>query len=290
MNSEKTVLITGCSSGIGYCVAHGLKQRGYRVLATTRQPQDVERLQSEGLESLPLDLSQTQSIREAVEEIEARTGRRVYALFNNGAYAQPGAVEDLKREVLREQFETNLFGTHELTCRLLPWMREQGEGRIIQNSSVLGFVALAYRGAYIATKYALEGLSDTLRLELRDTGIYVSLIEPGPIVSRFRENALRAYRANIDSEASVHCETYQAVEQRLLAEGPTAPFTLPPEAVLKRVIHALESPKPRARYYVTTPTYLFGVLKRLLPGAAMDAILDRVGSGERKKALTDSVE
>jgi len=290
MNSEKTVLITGCSSGIGYCVARGLKQRGYRVLATARQAKDVERLQSEGMESLALDLSQSSSIQEAIGEIEARTGRRVYGLFNNGAYAQPGAVEGLQRDVLREQFETNLFGTHELICHLLPWMREQSEGRIIQNSSILGFIAMAYRGAYIASKYALEGLTDTLRLELRDTGIFVSLIEPGPIVSRFRANALRAYRDNIDSENSVHREAYNAVEQRLVKEGPTAPFTLPPEAVLERVVHALESPKPRARYYVTKPTYLFGVLKRLLPDVVMDAILDRVGSGERKRAMANSVE
>lgn len=287
MNSARTVVITGCSSGIGHCVAHGLKARGYRVLATARQEQDIERLREEGLESLPLDLSQSDSIQRAVNAIEEKTARRVYALFNNGAYAQPGAVEDLKREVLREQFETNLFGTHELTCRLLPWMRERGEGRIIQNSSILGFIAMAYRGAYISTKYALEGLSDTLRLELRDSGIYVSLIEPGPIVSRFRANALRAYRDNIDSEASVHREAYRAVEQRLVKEGPTAPFTLPPEAVLKRVIQALENPRPKARYYVTTPTHLFGALKRLLPDGVMDAVLSRVGSGERKRAMSE---
>ncbi|GAB4356353.1 MAG: SDR family oxidoreductase [Gammaproteobacteria bacterium] len=288
MQNERSVLITGCSSGIGYCVAHGLKGRGYRVFATARKPEDVERLCSEGLESLPLDLSRSESIRGAVEEIGERTGCRLYALFNNGAYAQPGAVEDLRRDVLRQQFETNLFGTHELTSLVLPWMRARGEGRIVQNSSILGFIAMAYRGAYNSAKYALEGLSDTLRLELRGSGIYVSLIEPGPIESRFRANALRAFRENIDREASVHRDLYHAVEARLSAEGPVAPFTLPPEAVLKRVVHALESPRPRARYSVTTLTYLFRFLKRILPDRMLDAVLDRAGSGERKRALSQA--
>ncbi len=271
--SSRPILITGCSSGIGYCVAHALKNRGYSVFATVRQPKDVARLQQEGLESFVLDLSDSQSIFEAVQTVLDQTDGRLYGLFNNGAYGQPGAVEDLSVEALRQQFESNFFGTHELTRQVISVMRRQGEGRIIQNSSVLGLVALPYRGAYNATKFALEGLSDTLRLELAGTGIFVSLIEPGPIVSQFRANAYKMFKQHIDAEQSVHYKTYAKMEQRLLAKEVVAPFTLPPEAVLKRVIHALESRHPQLRYYVTFPTYLLASLKRFLPHRAMDWVL-----------------
>ena len=275
--SEKTILITGCSSGIGLCVARNLQQRGYRVFATARKIADVETLNTEGLESLLLDLDDPHSITAAVEEILTRTNGRLDALFNNGAYGQPGAVEDLSRDVLRAQFETNLFGWHQLTNLVLPVMRGQGHGRIIQHSSVLGFVALRYRGAYNASKYALEGLADTLRLELAGTNIHVSLIDTGPVSSRFRENAYAAYQRNIDPANSPHREHYLQMEQRLTTKGPVVPFTLPPEAVLKKVILALESRRPKARYYVTFPTYLFAFLKRILTDRAMDRILNRVG-------------
>jgi len=276
MTDNRSILITGCSSGIGYCVARGLAARGYRVFATTRKAADAERLRAEGLESLHLDLSDSGSIAAAVDEVLSRTGGRLDALFNNGAYGQPGAVEDLTREVLRVQFETNLFGWHELTNRVLPVMRRQGYGRILHNSSVLGFVALPFRGAYNASKYALEGLADTLRLELRGTGIHVALIEPGPITSRFRANAFTAYQRHINPETSVHRDRYRQMEQRLTTDGPVVPFTLPPEAVLKKVIQALESRRPRARYYVTFPTYLFAFLKRVLTQRALDRVLARV--------------
>jgi NAD(P)-dependent dehydrogenase (short-subunit alcohol dehydrogenase family) len=272
---DKAVLITGCSSGIGLCVAQGLRDRGYRVFATARKAEDVATLNAQGFESLRLDLDDSESIHHAVEEILRRTNGKLYALFNNGAYGQPGAVEDLSRDTLRRQFETNLFGWHELTNLVLPVLRAQGEGRIIQDSSILGFIALPFRGAYIATKYALEGLSDTLRLELAGSNIYVSLIEPGPIRSKFRQNAMLAYRAHIDPQHSVHRERYLAMENRLGKEGDGMPFTLPPEAVLKRVIHALESRRPKPRYYVTFPTYLFGALKRLLSFRALDRVLLR---------------
>ena len=280
--SRKTILITGCSSGIGWCVAHGLKARGWRVFATARQPADVARLQAEGLESLPLDLRDSTSIQTVVAAVLERTEGRLDALLNNGAYGQPGAVEDLSREALREQFETNLFGTQELTNQVIPLMRRQGGGRILYVSSVLGLVAFPYRGAYVASKFALEGLADTLRLELVGTGIHVCLIEPGPILSRFRENAHTVYRRHIGAETSPHREKYAAMEARLLKEGPAAPFTLPPGAVLKRVIHALESSKPRARYPVTVPTYLFAVLRRLLPTRVLDMVLRRAGGEGRR--------
>ncbi|MCW8974837.1 MAG: SDR family oxidoreductase [Sedimenticola sp.] len=273
---EKSVLITGCSSGIGLSVAIGLKQRGYQVITSARKQADVERLIASGFHSVQLDLDDSDSIQQAVAEALSITSGKLYGLFNNGAYGQPGAVEDLSRQTLQAQFETNLFGWHELTCKIIPIMRQQGEGRIIQNSSVLGFAALAYRGAYNASKFALEGLTDTMRAELKGSGIQVSLIEPGPIESRFRANAYAMWKQNISPMGSFHRDAYQAMEERLTKAGPAVPFTLPPEAVLKRVIHALESPRPKIRYYVTFPTYLFGTLKRILPYRAMDWILSRV--------------
>lgn len=280
--NDRVILITGCSSGIGHCVAHGLQARGWRVFATARQPADVARLRAEGLESLPLDLCDTMSIQAAVAEVLAQTGGRLDALFNNAGYGQPGAVEDVSRAALREQLETNVLGAHELTNRIIPVMRRQGHGRIIYNSSVLGLVAFPYRGAYVASKFALEGLADTLRLELTGTGIQVCLIEPGPILSRFRDNAHAAYQRHIHAESSPHREQYAAMEARLRKKGPAAPFTLPPEAVLKRVIHALESLRPRARYPVTVPTSLFSALRRLLPTRMLDVILRRAGGEGRR--------
>ncbi len=280
--TSRKVFITGCSSGIGYCVAHGLRRRGYAVIASARQAEDVRRLRAEGLDCIQLDLDHEASIAQAVAELASRSGERLYGLFNNAGFGQPGAVEDLRRDVLRAQFETNVFGTMELTRRLLPWMRATGEGRIIQNSSVLGFVSLAYRGAYNASKYALEGLYDTLRLELSGTNIYPVLIEPGPISSRFRANAQAAFRRNIDRDKSVHRDAYLATEKRLTRAGPSAPFTLPPEAVLAKVIKALESHKPRPRYYVTFPTYLFGTLKRVLSTRSLDRLLLSISRNEQK--------
>jgi NAD(P)-dependent dehydrogenase (short-subunit alcohol dehydrogenase family) len=277
-NQQKAVLITGCSSGIGYCVANGLKQRGYRVIASARRDESVEQLKNEGFECLQLDLSDSQSIQQAFQNILQLTDGKLYALFNNGAFGLPGAVEDLTRDNLRLQFETNVFGWLELTNLVIPVMRKQGFGRIIQNSSVLGFVAMPFRGAYNASKYAIEGLSDTLRLELKDTDIHVSLIEPGPIISQFRANAVKALQQHIDIENSVHRDKYIGVLERLNKQGPAAPFTLPPEAVLKRVIAILESKTPKPRYYVTFPTYLFAFLKRLLGHRQLDYLLARAGN------------
>jgi len=281
-SSKRNVLITGCSSGIGHCVAHGLQRRGYRVIASARKTADVERLRREGLTCIRLDLDDPASIDQAIDEVAELTGNSLFALFNNAGFGQPGAVEDLSRAVIRAQFETNVFGTLELTNRLIPWMRQAGEGRIIQNSSVLGMVSLAYRGAYNASKYALEGLYDTLRLELAGTGIHAILIEPGPIRSRFRANALDAWRRNIDIDNSAHREQYLATERRLVRQGPAAPFTLEADAVLEKVILALESRTPHPRYYVTFPTWLFGTLKRVLSSRALDRVLLQVSRGEQK--------
>lgn len=278
----RNILITGCSSGIGHCVASGLAKRGYRVFTSARKAEDVRALEAGGLESVQLDLADSVSIHRAMDEVLDRGGGQLYALFNNGAFGQPGAVEDLRREVLREQFEANLFGTVELTNRVIPVMRTQGYGRIIMNSSVLGLVALPYRGAYTASKYALEGIADTLRLELCGSGIHVSLIEPGPIESRFRANSFEVYKRNIDVEHSAHREKYLAMERRLLKQGAAVPFTLPPDAVLGKVIHALESRYPKIRYYMTVPTYLFATLKRILPDGWMDRLLAGVGGDGSK--------
>lgn len=279
----RSILITGCSSGIGHTVAHGLRERGWRVFATARKAGDVERLRSEGLEAERLDLADPASIEASLNAVLHKTGGTLDALFNNGAYGQPGAVEDLTRTVLRTQLETNLFGWLDLTNRVIPVMRRQGHGRIVNNSSVLGLVALPFRGAYNTSKFALEGLSDTLRLELHGSGIHVSLIEPGPIASRFRANAHQAFLANIDREHSAFHEQYRGAERRL-ARPDTGddPFTLGPEAVLERVIHALESPRPKPRYYVTFPTWLFAALRRLLPTRALDWVLLRVSRGENR--------
>jgi short-subunit dehydrogenase len=276
MNDNKTILITGCSTGIGYTTATQLKLRGHRVITSARKQEDVDRLIQEGFESVRLDLANSQSIQEAIDQTIVMTDGKLDALFNNGAFGQPGAVEDLSREVLREQFETNLFGTHELTNRVIPLMRQQNSGRIIYNSSVLGLVAMTYRGAYNASKFALEGLVDTLRLELHGTGIHLSIIEPGPILSDFRKNAFILYKKNIDISKSFHKKTYLKMEARLQKEGPAVPFTLPAEAVSEKVVHALESNRPKLRYYVTFPTYLFAFLKRVLPISWLDALLRKV--------------
>ena len=279
-----SILITGCSSGIGLCVAQGLQARGYQVFATARRKEDVSRLNDLGLNALQLDLQDSLSISNAVKNILQQTGGKLDALFNNGAYGLAGAVEDLSRDALRDQFETNVFGWMELTNLVLPVMHAQGHGRIIQNSSVLGFAAMPYRGAYNASKFAIEGFTDTLRqeLQLSASNIHISLIEPGPIISDFRKNALAACMRFIDIDNSRHKAQYQGMIARLKKEGPAAPFTLPPEAVLKRVIHALESNKPKIRYYVTTPTYVFGFLKRILSFKMMDKILIAASGGGKR--------
>lgn len=276
MNSSKTILITGCSTGIGYTTAVELKKRGHTVIASARKQEDVFRLQQEGFTAIQLDLADSDSIQQAVNSAIKLSDGKIDALFNNGAFGQPGAVEDLSRDVLRFQFETNLFGTHELTNLIIPLMRKQGHGRVIYNSSVLGLVAMRYRGAYNASKFALEGLADTLRLELYGTDIHISLIEPGPILTEFRKNSLALYKKNIDATHSYHKEIYQTMEARLQKEGAAVTFTLPASTVTKKVIHALEARRPKVRYYVTFPTYLFGFLKRILPLPWLDALLRKV--------------
>lgn len=270
----RSILITGCSSGIGLDAARGLKARGWRVFATCRQEVDCERLRAEGLESFRLDYADEASIAEAVAEVVARTGGTLDALYNNGAFACPGAVEDLPRGALREIFETNLFGYHDLTRRVIPIMRAQGHGRIVNCSSVLGLVGASWRGAYVATKFAMEGLSDVLRIEMRGTGIEIMLIEPGPIATKIRANAIPHFEKWVDWQASARAEQYKTLRGRLYGvKTKKDAFELGPEAVTAKLVHALEAKRPRARYYVTTPTYLMGFLRRVLPTRALDWLI-----------------
>jgi NAD(P)-dependent dehydrogenase (short-subunit alcohol dehydrogenase family) len=251
-----------------------MRARGWRVFATARTEDDLAKLTADGLEAIYLDYTEPGSIAACVEEVSRRTGGTLDALFNNGAYGQPGAVEDLTRDVLRAQFETNVFGWHELTRLCLPLMRANGGGRIVNNSSVLGLTAMKWRGAYNASKFAIEALSDTLRLELLGTPIKVVLIEPGPIASRFNEHALAAFEANIDAANSPYRAAYERQRARL-GRGGTKLFKLGPEAVLAKLVHALESPAPRRRYYVTIPTYIMAWSRRLLPPGLLDRVLDK---------------
>ena len=269
----KSVLITGCSSGIGLCIAKGLKEKGYRVFASARSIDDVKNLQNLGFESLLLDLSSSESINTAVFKLYEMT-ETLYALINNGAYGQAGALEDISRHALEKQFQSNVFGWHELTNLVLPRMRDLNVGRIIYISSVLGFVAMPFRGPYVASKFAIEGLIATLRLELSDTNIKFSSIQPGPIESKFRKNAYLAFKQNVDISSSHYQDQYKIMIKRLQS-GKNVKFTLPPEAVLKSAIHALESSNPKNYYRVTFPTKFFAFLGNILPSKWMDYILNQ---------------
>ena len=275
--TRKSILITGCSSGIGYDAAHHLHKRGWRVFATCRKQADCDRLIGEGLESFVLDQSDTASMTAALAQVLERTGGTLDALFNNAAFGTPGAVEDLPTDALRDIFETNLFGYHELTRQVIPVMRAQGHGRILNNSSVLGFAAMKWRGAYNCTKFAMEGLSDTLRLEMKGTGIEVVLIEPGPVTSMIRQNSIPHFERWIDWKNSARRDEYEgSLIKRLYEDRGPDPFELPADAVSHKVWRALTDEHPKARYMITTPTYVMAVLKRILPGRAMDWVLGKI--------------
>jgi len=275
--SLPAIIVTGCSSGIGAHCARALKADGWRVFATVRREEDRAGLEADGIETLLMDYTKPETIAALVETVLVRTGGRLDALFNNGAYGQAGAVEDLPVEALREQFETNVFGWHDLTRRVIPVMRRQGYGRIVQCSSILGIVPYRWRGAYNASKFALEGLSLTLRMELAGSGIHVSLIEPGPIASRFTANALTHIERVIDLENSVHAEEYRRQLRRLRGESKPARGKLGPEAVYAVLRHALTAKSPRPHYVVTTPARQGALLKKLLPAALFYRIIGRLG-------------
>ncbi|SCB46492.1 SDR family oxidoreductase [Rhizobium multihospitium] len=276
MTEQRTILVTGCSSGIGAYCARALKADGWRVFATVRKPEDLVPLTADGIEALLLDYTKSETISAAVATVRERTGDRIDALFNNGAYGQPGAVEDLTTDVLREQFETNFFGWHELTRQILPLMRKQGHGRIVNCSSILGLVPYRFRGAYTASKFALEGLTITLRMELQDSGIHVSLIEPGPIATRFTANALAKINEHIDLEGSPHAVEYRRQLKRLDGSGPINKHKLGPEAVYDVLKSALNVSNPRPHYLVTTPAKQGVLLKRLLPANLFYRLMRRL--------------
>ena len=273
---ERSILITGCSTGIGLAAARTLKARGWRVLATARRPADFEKLEREhGLEVLALELKDEASIARCAEEALRRTEGRLYALYNNAAYGVIGAMEDVPASVLREQLEVNVIAASELSRRVIPAMRRNGRGRIVMCSSVLGFVSGPYRGAYSASKFALEALSDAMRIELRPAGIRVSLLEPGPIESHFLATTLSSFTSQIDQTRSPHREAYER-RMRQMQSGQKSMFKLQPEAVVAKLVHALESPRPRARYRIGIMTKGANFLRRVLPDALLDRIVARM--------------
>lgn len=277
VSRTRTIIVTGCSSGIGAYCARALKADGWRVFATVRKEADRPPLEADGIEALLMDYTDPASIAALADTVLERTGGRLDALFNNGAYGQAGAVEDLPVEALRQQFETNVFGWHDLTRRLVPAMRRQGHGRIVQCSSILGLVPYRWRGAYNASKFALEGLSLTLRMELAGSGIHVSLIEPGPIESRFTANAIAHIEKHIDLEGSVHAEEYRRQMRRLRGESGPARGKLGPDAVYDVLRHALNARAPRPHYIVTSPARKGALLKKLLPASLFYRIIGRLG-------------
>lgn len=276
MGETRSVLVTGCSSGIGLATAKLLTGLGWRVVASARQEQDVVRLCGAGLTAVTLDVADPESIGAALDEALMLTGGRLDALVNNAGIAIPGAVEDLDREHLQRQFDVNFFGTLELTNRVLPLMRRQGHGRVVMVSSILGRVAVPWRGAYNASKFALEGITDTLRLELAGSGIQVSLVNPGPVRSRFRDNSLANFDALVDTAASPYRDRYVKLRAETGSRKDDQPFTVGPEVVARKIAHALESRRPKARYYVTLPAYLLATARCLLPTRMLDSLLSKI--------------
>ncbi len=271
----RSILITGSSSGIGLDAARTLRDRGWRVFASCRQQGDCDRLTAEGFKSPRIDYADPASITSGLAEVLTATGGTLDALFNNGAYAIPGAVEDLPTDALRTIFEANFFGWHDLTRQVIPVMRAQGHGRVVQCSSVLGMVPMRWRGAYVATKYALEGLTDTMRLEMADTPLHFSLIEPGPIPTRFRTNSIPHFEKWIDWKSSARRAQYESTLLKRLYEpsGKPDPMERPPSAVTAKLIHAIEAARPKPRYFVTPITHIADGLRRLLPIRALDRVL-----------------
>jgi len=279
----KVILITGCSSGIGFDAAFALKKRGHRVIASCRKHQDVQRLSDSGMETVLLDVSDSSSIQNAFAQVLAMTEGRLDVLINNAGFGQAGALEDISRDVLRQQFETNVFGLLELSNLAIPVMRQQGSGRIINISSILGIISMPFRGAYNASKYAVEGLSDTLRLELHASGIEVVTVEPGPIESRFRDNCVDDSLRNVDMVNSYFKKQYAQMLTTYKAAKSDSIFTKKPDAVIKKLIHAIEAKKPKAKYPVTLAAHLLIFLKRILS----TKLLDKFFLFQSKKELSD---
>ncbi len=278
----RSVLVTGCSSGIGAATAAHLREAGWQVFPTARKPADLDALRAQGFEPVELDLADAASVEQAVRGLLARTDGRLGALVNNAGFCQAGALEDVDRSALRTQFEANLFGAHQLTRLLLPAFRRQGCGRIVNVSSVFGRISVPMVGSYCASKFALEALSDALRIELRNTGLWVALVEPGAIVSRFRLNAAEALDRSVDRSLSGFGDVYaREIERRRRQVKKPDWFTRPPEEVARQVRHALESPRPRRRYRVGLSAHLVEWMVRFVPQACTDPLLARRVPGRR---------
>ncbi len=272
----RSILITGCSSGIGRDAALTLSRRGWRVFATARDEDSLARLNASGVTALPMEMSDGRSVADGLSQVLEATGGTLDALYNNAAFACPGAVEDLPAGALRAVFETNVFGLHDLTTRVIPVMRAQGGGRIVQCSSVLGYVPMAWRGAYVASKFALEGLTDTLRIEMRDTPVRIITLQPGPIASRIRTNSIPHFEAWIDWRNSPRRGQYEAsLLKRLYEPSGSDRFQLPPSAATRTLLRALEARTPRAHYRVTMPSHIMAAARRILPQRALDALIAR---------------
>jgi len=268
------IVITGCSTGIGLATAKYLKERAITVYPTARNAKDVQMLKELGFEdAMILDVTKAQDISQVIATVMEKEGH-IDVWFNNAGFGQPGAIEDITTDILKEQFETNVFGLHECTRQILPIMRKQGYGKIIQHSSVLGIVSLFSRGAYNASKYAIEGLTDTLRLELQETNIYPILLNTGPITSHFRKTALEKLQKNVAIESSIFADKYQ---QSLNGTSRRVPFNQEALSVAKIVETIINSKKPKPRYYITKATYLLGYLKRVLSTSLLDRLLLRAG-------------
>lgn len=273
---HRSVLVTGCSSGIGLATARVLKARGWRVVPTARKPEDLQRLRDEGFTPIELDLTDASSVGQAVTRALELCGGQLGALVNNAGFGQAGAVEDLSRDILRDQFEVNFFGAHDLARCVIPHMRKQGYGRIVNISSVLGRITIPFYGSYCAAKHAMESLTDAMRIELSGTGIGVVLVEPGPIISQFRKNAAARASASLDLEHATHGAYYQKeIARRIRQQKQPDAFTRPPETVAGKIVKALESPSPRRRYCVTLPAYAGAFLRRWAPDALLDWALSR---------------
>ena len=272
----QNILITGCSSGIGLQTALTLKENNYKVYASARKEEDVEMLRNLGFETFKIDVRNKEEITQALETI-IKNDIKLDVVFNNAGYGQPGAVEDLSVDTLKEQFDTNFFGLHEVTLQAMKIFRAQGFGKIIQHSSVLGIISLKYRGAYNASKYAIEGITDTLRQEVLGSNIFISTINTGPVTSKFRENALIKFNKNIQIEGSFFEEVYKKeLKVRLESNDNNAPFNLPATSVANVVLKIMQTQKPKPRYYVTKATYILGFLKRVLSTSLMDKLLNKI--------------
>ncbi len=272
---QPAVFITGTSSGIGYAAALHMKNCGWRVFSGARKSEDLERLAEEGFEAVSVDLARSDSVQEAADKVLRECDGNLAGLVNNAGYGQPGALEDLDREQMRRQFEVNVLGLQELTNAVLPSMIQQGSGRIVHISSVVGRVSLPFMGIYSASKFAVEALADAQRVELTGTGVRVSLVEPGPIHTQFSKNALGSVNDGIPSDTSRFADLYRRELARRGGQREYRPFSLPPEAVAKKIEHALTARRPRRRYAVTLPAHLGSWMSRLAPDALLDAILVR---------------